>query len=60
MVFAPTPPIGNIHLVAQHVPHHPGFLSGFQRLDRRHAVQPIKHLVMRKGTTIATPKHFFE
>ena len=60
MVLAPTPLIRNAHLVAQHVPYHPGLLSGIQCLDRRHAFQPVEYLIMREGTTIATPKHFFE
>ncbi len=60
MVPAPAPRIGNVHLIAQHVPYHPGLLPRFQCLDRRHAVQSIEHLIASKGTTITTSKHLFE
>ena len=60
MIFAPPSGIGNVHLVAQHVPHHTGLLPRGQRLDGRHTFQPVEHLVVRKRAPVAAPEHLLK
>lgn len=58
-----TPPalrIGNIHLIAQHVPHHTRLFTGFQRLHRRQILQPRQLLILSQRPAIAAPEHLFD
>ena len=60
MILAPSSGIRDVHLVAQHVPHHTGLLPRVKRLDGRHALQPVEHLVVRESTPVAAPEHFLK
>lgn len=60
MVLAPSLRIRDVHLVAQHIPHHTGLLPRIKRLHCRHTLKFVKHLIMRKCSAVATPKHLFK
>ncbi|EQW16343.1 protein [Scardovia inopinata] len=60
MILAPSLRIGDIHLVAEHIPYHPRLHPRVQRLIhglRRQFHQP---LVSRYTSAVHTAKHFFQ
>ena len=60
MVFAPTPSIRNVHLIAQHIPHNSWLNSRIQSLDDCHGIKLCKTLVMREAAPIHTTKNFLK
>lgn len=60
MIPPPTFGIRNVHLIAQHIPHHTRFKPRMQRLDHRHVVQPRQLLILRQRPAIAASEHLFE
>ena len=56
MVGTPSARIRHIHLIAQHIPHHPGLHPGSQGLHHRHVVQRGQSLIDGKTDCARTPR----
>lgn len=57
MIGAPTLGIGNIHMVAQHVPYHARLLSRRQRLRRGKSRERVKMLILDQAPAIPMTEH---
>lgn len=57
MIGAPTLGIGNVHMVAQHVPHHARLLPRRQRLRRGKSRERVKMLILDQAPAIPMTEH---
>ncbi len=60
VVLPPTPGIGDIHLVAQHIPHDAGLLPRGKCFDHRHITQFGQPLILGQAPTIHTAEHLLQ
>ena len=57
MIGAPTLGIGNVHMVAQHVPYHARLLPRRQRLRRGKSRERVKMLILDQAPAIPMTEH---
>jgi hypothetical protein len=60
VVLAPSSFVGNLQLIAQHVPNGSRFNTLFKRFDHRFVAEPYKYLVTRDRTPIHSSQHLIE
>ena len=60
MILAPSPRIGHVHLVTQHIPYDSGLLALGERLNNGHGAKGGQMEITRQAATIAASEHLFE